>query len=113
MLTENERVGLFAAAFEAGDLEAAGRLLGASHASLRDDYEVSIAELDLLVELADAAGGFGARLLGGGFGGAVLVLTDVEEADRIGSEVVAEYRSRTGREGRALTVFASAGAGLR
>jgi galactokinase len=113
VLTENERVGLFAAAFEAGDLETAGRLLGASHASLRDDYEVSIAELDLLVELADAAGGFGARLLGGGFGGAVLVLTEADEADRLGAAVAGEYRSRTGREGRALTVYASAGAGVR
>ncbi len=113
VMTENERVGLFAAAFEAGDLETAGRLLRASHVSLRDDYEVSIAELDLLVELADAAGGFGARLLGGGFGGSVLVLTDVDEADRIGGEVVDEYRARAGREGRALTVFASAGATLR
>jgi galactokinase len=113
VVTENERVEQFAAAFEAGDLETAGRLLDASHASLRDDYEVSIDELDLLVELAVAAGGLGARLLGGGFGGAVLVLTDTAEADRLGSEVVGEYRSRTGREGRALTVYASAGAGLR
>ena len=112
VVTENERVELFAAAFEAGDLEGAGRLLGASHASLRDDYEVSIAELDLLVELADDAGGYGARLLGAGFGGAVLVLTDVEDADRLGGEIVEAYRSRTGLEGRALTVYASAGAGL-
>jgi galactokinase len=113
VVTENERVERFAAAFEAGELETAGRLLGGSHASLRDDYEVSIAELDLLVELADAEGGYGARLLGAGFGGAVLVLTDAEHADRLGSIVVDEYRSRTGREGRALTVYASAGAGLR
>ena len=113
VVTENERVRLFAAAFEAGDLETAGRLLGASHASLRDDYEVSIPELDLLVELADAAGGFGARLLGGGFGGSVLVLTDTDDAQRIGGKVVAEYGSCTGREGRALTVFASAGATVR
>ena len=113
VVTENERVELFAAAFEAGDLEGAGRLLGASHASLRDDYEVSIAELDLLVELADGAGGYGSRLLGAGFGGAVLVLTDVEDADRLGGEIVETYRSRTGLEGRALTVFASAGAGVR
>ncbi len=113
VVTENERVGLFAAAFEAGDLETAGRLLGASHVSLRDDYEVSIPELDLLVELADAAGGLGARLLGGGFGGSVLVLADVDDADRLGTEIAVEYRSRTGLEGRALTVYASAGAGLR
>ncbi len=113
VVTENERVELFAAAFEAGELEAAGRLLDASHASLRDDYEVSIPELDLLVELAGEAGGYGARLLGGGFGGAVLVLADVDEADRIGGELVESYAARSGREGRALTVFASAGAGLR
>jgi galactokinase len=113
VVTENERVGLFAAAFEAGDLATAGRLLGASHASLRDDYEVSIAELDLLVELAHAAGGLGARLLGGGFGGSVLVLTESADAERLGAEIVGEYRSRTGRDGRALTVYASAGAGLR
>ena len=113
VVTENERVRQFAAAFETGELKRAGRLLGASHASLRDDYEVSIAELDLLVELADAAGGYGARLLGAGFGGAVLVLAEAEQADRLGAAVVDEYRSRTGRGGRALTVFASAGAGVR
>ena len=113
VVTENERVGLFAAAFEAGDLETAGQLLGASHASLRDDYEVSIPELDLLVELADAAGGLGARLLGGGFGGSVLVLTETDDADRLGAEITVAYRSRTGLEGRALTVFASAGASVR
>ena len=59
----------FAAALEAGDLAAAGVLLRESHASLRDDYEVSIPELDLLVEVALEAGALGARLLGGGFGG--------------------------------------------
>ena len=52
VVTENARVERFAAALEGGDLAAAGRLLGESHASLRDDYEVSIPELDLLVELA-------------------------------------------------------------
>ena len=64
----------FAAALETGDLATAGVLLRESHASLRDDYEVSIPELDLLVDLAIDAGALGARLLGGGFGGSVLVL---------------------------------------
>ena len=72
VVTENERVRRFVAAFEVGDLATAGRLLRESHASLRDDYEVSIPELDLLVELAIDAGALGARLLGGGFGGSVL-----------------------------------------
>ena len=110
VVTENERVRRFAAALEAGDLEAAGDLLRASHASLRDDYEVSIDELDLLVALAESAGAYGARLLGAGFGGAVLALVEAERADEVADAVVREYRSRTGRDGRALAVYASAGA---
>ena len=62
------------AALRRGDLPGLGALLDASHASLRDDYEVSVDELDLLVELAREAGAYGARLLGGGFGGSVVML---------------------------------------
>ena len=83
VVTENERVRRFAAALEDDDLATAGRLLGESHPSLRDDYEVSIPELDLLVGLAEAAGAHGARLLGGGFGGSVLVLTDADAAEAV------------------------------
>ena len=82
-MTENQRVLDFAAALERGDLAAAGALLLAGHASLRDDYEVSIPEIDLLVELAADAGAYGARLLGGGFGGSIIALTDAERADEI------------------------------
>jgi galactokinase len=110
---ENERVRRFARALEAGDLEAAGRLIAASHASLRDDYEVSTAELDLLVELATAAGAHGARLVGGGFGGSILALADAERADDIGRAVVREYRARTGRDEQPLVVRPSAGASIR
>lgn len=113
VVTENARVLRFAAALEVGDLDTAGDLLAASHASLRDDYEVSIPELDLLVELAQPAGAYGARLLGGGFGGAVLVLADAERADEVARAVVREYRSRTGRAGRAIAVQPSAGAAIR
>jgi galactokinase len=72
--TENARVLDFAAALELGDLPACGRLMLESHESLRDDYEVSIPELDALVERALADGALGARLMGGGFGGSVLAL---------------------------------------
>jgi len=113
VLTENERVREFASALEQGDLAAAGRLLGQSHASLRDDYEVSIPELDLLVELAETAGAHGARLLGGGFGGSVLVLTDADLADEVAGVVAAEYRLQAGRGGHALVVRPSAGAARR
>jgi galactokinase len=110
VVSENERVRLFSAALEQGELETAGELLAASHASLRDDYEVSTAELDLLVALAQEAGAYGARLLGAGFGGAVLVLVDAAPADDVARAVVHEYRSRSGREGRALAVRPSSGA---
>jgi galactokinase len=107
---ENARVQRLVAALEAADLVVAGALLRESHASLRDDYEVSIPELDLLVELAVAAGAHGARLLGGGFGGSVLVLTDASHADVVGEAIVAQYRRRTGAGGDAVLVRASPGA---
>jgi galactokinase len=77
--SENERVLAFAAALDGGDLAAAGRLLLESHASLRDDYEVSTPELDRIVEDAVAKGAYGARLVGGGFGGSVLALADASD----------------------------------
>jgi len=91
--TENERVRAFVGAFERDDLAEAGQLLLQSHASLRDDYEVSTPELDRLVERACAAGAYGARLVGGGFGGSILALSDrghaEELADRLGEGVLA------------------------
>jgi galactokinase len=110
--TENQRVRDFAAALERRDLAAAGRLLLESHASLRDDYEVSIPELDLLVELAQEAGAFGARLVGGGFGGSILALTEVARAADVAAAVSAAYRDRTGLEGATLVAVASEGAAI-
>lgn len=76
VVTENERVRDFAAALAAGDLSAAGRLMTASHASLRDDFEVSTPTLDALVtRLSERPGVYGARLTGAGFGGCVVALT--------------------------------------
>ena len=62
------------AALAAGDLPALGELLNASHASLRDDYEVSVPEVERAVEACRDAGALGARIMGGGFGGSVLAL---------------------------------------
>jgi galactokinase len=100
--TENERVLRFVEAFERGDLEAAGQLLLQSHASLRDDYEVSTPELDRLVELACAAGAYGARLVGGGFGGSILALSNRRHAEDLVEQM-----------GESVLVFASAGAEAR
>jgi galactokinase len=113
VVTENERVRRFAAALEFRDLSLAGDLLLASHASLRDDYEVSIRELDLLVELAAGTDAYGARLLGAGFGGAVLVLVDDERADGVAQEVATGYERRTGRKCHPLLVHAAGGAEIR
>jgi galactokinase len=75
VVTENARVRRAVDAVRANDDAMLGKLLDASHRSLRDDYEVSTPELDQLVQLATAAGAFGARLVGGGFGGSIIALT--------------------------------------
>ncbi|MFB7633475.1 galactokinase [Streptomyces sp. NPDC056149] len=78
VVTENDRVEQAVAHLDAGRPRAIGPVLTAGHASLRDDFKVSCPELDLAVEVAEAAGALGARMTGGGFGGSALVL--VEEA---------------------------------
>jgi galactokinase len=90
VVTEGARVAQAAQAMERADRAAFGRLMDASHASLRDDYEVSCAELDELVAIARAAGADGARLTGAGFGGCVVALAD----DARAAGVVAALRAR-------------------
>jgi galactokinase len=74
VITENERVDAAVAALREGDPEALGWLLEASHRSLRDDYEVSVPEVERAVAACHDAGALGARIMGGGFGGSVLAL---------------------------------------
>jgi len=74
VISENERVDAAVAALRERDAEALGRLLDASHASLRDDYEVSVPEVERAVAACHDAGALGARIMGGGFGGSVLAL---------------------------------------
>ena len=76
VVTENARVAATVSALEAGDLAAVGPLLTASHASMRDDFEISTPDLDLAVDVALDAGALGARMTGGGFGGAAIALID-------------------------------------
>jgi len=113
VVTENDRVRATARAFETGDLVAAGRELLASHASLRDDFEVSVPALDRLVEAAAATPGvFGARLTGGGFGGAVLVLAEAAALDDVAAGIGAAYRAPSGAAPVVRAVRATDGAGL-
>jgi galactokinase len=81
--TENQRVCETVAALERGDVAALGPLFAASHASLRDDYEVSTPTLDALVDAALAAGAFAARMTGGGFGGSIVALAQPERAEDV------------------------------
>jgi galactokinase len=81
--TENERVRETVAALERGDVAVLGPLFAASHASLRDDYEVSTPTLDGVVDAALSAGAFAARMTGGGFGGSVVALAEPERADAV------------------------------
>jgi galactokinase len=112
VVTENARVRAAEVAFVAHDLDALGALFDASHASLRDDYEVTIPELDALAELARSAGATAARMTGGGFGGAIVALARADEAERIGAEVVDGYRRRfPDREPTVLVCEAADGAG--
>jgi galactokinase len=81
--SENGRVHESVDALRDGDLERLGRILLEGHRSLRDDFEVSIAELDELVERAVTAGAFGARLTGAGFGGCVLALASPTTSEAV------------------------------
>jgi galactokinase len=101
VVSENERVLTSAEALRVGDLMALGRLLYASHASLRDDYEVSSPELDAIVEIAsNVEGVYGARMMGAGFGGSALILVRSENLEALVRTLATEYPQRTVRTGQ-------------
>lgn len=95
VVTEIARVVEFEQLVTAGRLREVGPLLDASHASLRDDYEVSVAELDVAVESARTAGALGARMTGGGFGGSAIALIEAGTAARVADAVTAAFRSHS------------------
>ncbi len=100
VIGENDRTMAAAKGLAAGQWEQVGKLMYASHASLRDDYEVSCEELDLLVELAQQHGGDGAvigsRMTGGGFGGCTVSLVRKDHLDRLAAAIDTDYRRLTG-----------------
>jgi galactokinase len=111
VVTENQRVLEFADALRAGDATRLGTLLLASHASLRDDYEVSTPELDLAVDLLVEHGAIGARMTGAGFGGCAVALADRVHVRDIAAKTLARYRAETGLDAAAFLVRAVDGAG--
>jgi galactokinase len=97
VVSENARVLQAAAALDRGDLPAFGKLMLESHRSLRDDFEVSRAELDIMVELAEKAEGvYGSRMTGGGFGGCTVTLIKTESVEAFQRIMQRGYERATG-----------------
>ncbi|MFD3685232.1 galactokinase [Nocardiopsis sp. NPDC058631] len=110
VVTENARVLDAVALLRSGDVHAVGPLLTASHASLRDDYEVTVPEVDTAVDAALAAGALGARITGGGFGGCVIALVAADAARTCVKTVREAYRERGFAEPAVFEAVPSAGA---
>ncbi len=111
VVSENERVLAAARALGSGDLAGLGRLMSESHASLRDDFDVSTPELDALAAALEESGAFGARLTGAGFGGCVVAIADRVDAACIAREASERYAAELGLEGMQLVCRAVDGAG--
>ena len=110
VITENERAERTVVALDRGDSAALGKLMAESHRSLRDDYQVSCAELDLMVELANQREGIcGARMTGGGFGGCTVNLVRRADADAFGRGIAKDYHDATGRQPEIYICDASQG----
>jgi galactokinase len=112
-VTEDDRVQRAAAALEAGRVGEVGRMMQESHVSMRDDYEISCREIDILVELAGRVEGvLGARMTGGGFGGCTINLVRVDAVDRFADELGRGYKEATGITPQFLVCRPGDGAGI-
>jgi galactokinase len=115
VVSENDRVRRCVAALEAPagpDLDALGSIFRQGHESLRDDFEVSIPELDVLVELAYQHGAVAARMTGGGFGGSVVALAGDDRAAGFADQVASAYTDRTGKTGTSYVCASADGAAV-
>ncbi|MDW5326420.1 galactokinase [Plantactinospora sp. KLBMP9567] len=110
VVTENQRVRQTVELLRAGRLAEIGPLLTASHTSMRDDFEITVPEVDTAVEAALTAGAYGARMTGGGFGGCVLALVDAAAAEAVASAVTEAYAARGFRAPSSFTVTPGPGA---
>ncbi|MGW3648170.1 galactokinase [Streptomyces sp. NPDC000878] len=111
VVTEDHRVERVVELLKSGgDTRAIGPILTEGHASLRDDFQVSCPELDLVVESAVEAGALGARMTGGGFGGSAIVLVEAEDAERVGKAVEEAFGAAGYTAPRVFAAVPSAGA---
>ncbi len=110
VVTEIARVRAAATALEGGDIASLGTLFAASQASMRDDFRISCAEVDVAVEAAIAAGAVAARMTGGGFGGCVLALVPAARCGAVAAAVASAFRARGYAPPRSFAVQPSGGA---
>ena len=110
VVLENERTLALAGALNRSNLTEAGELMRASHDSMRDDFEISSAALDAMVEVAMGSPGcYGARMTGGGFGGSCVALVAANQVETFVSETLARYHASTGLKGEAIPTRPTAG----
>jgi galactokinase len=110
VLTENARVDQAVQALRAEDLDAVGRLLDESHASLRDNYDASTDAVERTVRELKAAGARGARMVGGGFGGSAIALVEADAVDAVTAAVTARFAREGHSAPRTFVTVPSAGA---
>ncbi len=110
VVTEDQRVLDAAALLRGGDLRGLGPLMTASHASMRDDFRITVPEVDTAVEALLAAGAFGARMTGGGFGGCVIALVEQDARAAAEEAVRLAFDARAFTEPRVFTAAAHDGA---
>ncbi len=112
VVTENDRVLRVVATLESGaDPRSIGPLLTASHASLRDDFEVTVPHLDVAVDAELAAGAYGARMTGGGFGGSIIALVDADRVEVTSAAVAETFAARGFGRPASFPAVPAAGAG--
>jgi len=110
VVTEIDRVTRTVAALEADDFAALSALFETSHESMRDDFEITVPQVDLAVETARASGALGARMTGGGFGGCIIALVGLGESERIGREIADSFAAAGYGPPSHFTAVPSAGA---
>jgi galactokinase len=110
VVSENARVLEAVEVLRAGRIADLAPLLDASHASMRDDFEITVPQVDLASDTARAAGALGARMTGGGFGGCIIALVPAGEAERVGGEIVHSFAAAGFGQPMYFTAVPSAGA---
>ncbi|MCC6312124.1 MAG: galactokinase [Trueperaceae bacterium] len=113
VMSEDQRTRAACDALERGDAVQLGRLMNASDFSLRDDYQVTCAELDAMTDIARSLPGcYGSRMTGAGFGGCTVSLVAADQAESFGRALLDAYHRRTGRQGSVIATRPAAGAGF-